>query len=180
MINAESSEAMQYPDNSHINSYCFKYKKIYENNLFFNPEKGFGLEEFDEFFDKYRITACTAIIKKGEMYKDEILIKKGDFKLIYYPNFPSFISYRDRKNEHETWDLKNCKQIDITCHYEMIPIYPYITIPDEKTVYNVDYFKKEFLILDRENPKIEMDLEFGEMGENISIGEFLKIINERD
>lgn len=151
---------MGFPDMISNRSYSFKFKKIFKDNLSLCPKQGLP-NVFKEFYKYYRITGLNIIVTNGEFCentKDEIDIncpnyKKGTFKLIYYPNNPEF---SENNKKCKLWVIKG-KLIEICLFYEIIPLYPYITIPNNFIYNDLEEFQSFYNSIEK-NPHTQINL----------------------
>jgi hypothetical protein len=144
----------KFPSIEKINTYCFKLIKVFENELIICPEIGLIDIIEKKFFNIYRITALNiqannaeCITSKYPIFKINDTYKNGDINMYYYPNYPKLDI--PKFNTNSIFYIIRAPIINICIHYEIIPLYPNLTIPTINTYTNIDDFKKEYDLMNK-------------------------------
>lgn len=145
----------KYPSILGPYTYCFKQTKVFFDQVSFCPSIFYN--DFPEFFKQYRITALNLIASQAECvinndgeFKVDHTYKKGDIKLVYWPNNPKLEEPRIEKTS-KYWVVK-AKEIHVCAHFEILPLYPRITIPSVSHYRDVEAFDKFYAGIANKDP----------------------------
>lgn len=148
ILKTSQTQAMKFPIIEGRPTFCFNYYQTYKNELKLCPNIGIENNEiFNIFFKEYRITALNihfdgecCITKKSEF---DPKISSFETKIIYYPPINNILTIQSFTND-STWYHIKAPIIKVYIHYEIVPLFPLITIPSLSYYTDMDYFINEY------------------------------------
>ena len=159
IVNTHDNVAVPYPSLENQRTYCFQFRRsvnIKSEIFSFCPRLGLS-GGHNDFFKEYRVVALEVFVQKGEfMVNDEDKwdekvseFKKGDFKVTYWPNNPLLVEQVFDGSIDEYWMFKS-GYLEICVNYEIIPLYPLITIPFVNNYMDVSGFLLEYNMIKKD------------------------------